>query len=370
MRNGDVAVQPVEIVQTDDITMSESLAALDAFRHDTVAMASGEPVTFTKAKKSVYSWMRGGLNRQMLIPHLREIVAGAVSYATAEHARTPGHQMIYAAGNVVLNGQPVSVRLILEDVGDSRLRQYQIEGFEVTAPTASKHQPDGIRKSEAAEAATIRIVNDVVADFKADARLFQSESTSYEAGALSVELQGEKERQTISVAGEAPGSLRARSASDARLIISDVVDAFKALPEGAFPLFQNEGAADGGPISITAEDVIALLENGTSGNSIKDIAIGVGMHEQWARGFEQYLMEGKAPSVELRSAFERFRAWLVSVYKRLTGLNVQISDDLRGVFDRMLATDEQIAEARADPNAPGCWSVCANGCWKNGRRST
>lgn len=65
-------------------------------------------------------------------------------------------------------------------------------------------------------------------------------------------------------------------------------------------------------------------------------------HEQFARGFEAYLFEGKAPSIELHGLFQRFRAWLLNVYKKLSALNVTLSDDVRGVFDRMLATGEQI----------------------------
>lgn len=98
-------------------------------------------------------------------------------------------------------------------------------------------------------------------------------------------------------------------------------------------------------VKVTAEDVIAALDNGTTGDVLKDGAIDVGMQEQWARGFETYLMEGNAPSIELRSAFEKFRAWLVSVYRRLAGLNVKVSDDIRRVFDRMIASDAEIAKA-------------------------
>jgi hypothetical protein len=70
-------------------------------------------------------------------------------------------------------------------------------------------------------------------------------------------------------------------------------------------------------------------------------------HETWARGFEKYVAEGKAPSQELQTLFARFRAWLVSVYKTLTGLNVQLTDDVRAVMGRMLATDQAIADAQA-----------------------
>lgn len=68
-------------------------------------------------------------------------------------------------------------------------------------------------------------------------------------------------------------------------------------------------------------------------------------HERFARGFEAYLFEGKAPSIELQGLFQRFRAWLLAVYRELKNLNVELTDEVRGVFDRMLATNEQIALA-------------------------
>lgn len=76
--------------------------------------------------------------------------------------------------------------------------------------------------------------------------------------------------------------------------------------------------------------------------------IGNEQHEVFARSFEAYLMEGRAPSLELKAAFARFRQWLVGIYRTIRGLNVTLSDEIRGVFDRMVATDEQIARAEQD----------------------
>lgn len=70
-------------------------------------------------------------------------------------------------------------------------------------------------------------------------------------------------------------------------------------------------------------------------------------HEKFARGFEAYLMEGKAPSIEMRAAFSRFRAWLLGIYRSLRGLRVDLNDDVRRVLDRMVASDAAIAEAEA-----------------------
>jgi hypothetical protein len=69
-------------------------------------------------------------------------------------------------------------------------------------------------------------------------------------------------------------------------------------------------------------------------------------HERFARGFEAYLFEGKAPSTEMRSLFRTFSSWLKSVYKSLTDLNVELTDDVRGVMDRMLASEAEIEDAQ------------------------
>lgn len=65
-------------------------------------------------------------------------------------------------------------------------------------------------------------------------------------------------------------------------------------------------------------------------------------HEQFARGFEAYLREGKAPSKTLESPFARFKKWLLRIYRQARQLNVELTDDVRGVFDRLLATDAEV----------------------------
>jgi hypothetical protein len=71
------------------------------------------------------------------------------------------------------------------------------------------------------------------------------------------------------------------------------------------------------------------------------------MHEQFARGFEAYAFEGNSPSVELTGMFSKFRAWMLAVYKELKALRVDLTDDVRGVMDRMLASTQAIQEAEA-----------------------
>lgn len=78
----------------------------------------------------------------------------------------------------------------------------------------------------------------------------------------------------------------------------------------------------------------------------KGEAITVEQHEKWARGFEAYLMEGKAPTPELRDAFHRFKSWLVQIYKTAKSLFADLNPEIRGVFDRLLASEEEIKAAQ------------------------
>jgi hypothetical protein len=75
--------------------------------------------------------------------------------------------------------------------------------------------------------------------------------------------------------------------------------------------------------------------------------LSVAQKEQLAGGFEAYLMEGKAPSKELEGGFSRFRKWLLAVYRTVPNPRVELTDEVRGVFGRMLATERKIVKAAA-----------------------
>lgn len=76
---------------------------------------------------------------------------------------------------------------------------------------------------------------------------------------------------------------------------------------------------------------------GTTGSS----KFTVEQEEQIARGFEQYLRTGEPPVEGLRSLFSRVREWLMEIYRSVEKLNVKISDDVKGVFDRWFAAEEE-----------------------------
>lgn len=64
-------------------------------------------------------------------------------------------------------------------------------------------------------------------------------------------------------------------------------------------------------------------------------------HEKFARGFEAYLLNGEAPTIKMKSAFENFKDWLRKVYDSVRDLDVEFSEDTKMLFDRVFTTDEE-----------------------------
>lgn len=65
-------------------------------------------------------------------------------------------------------------------------------------------------------------------------------------------------------------------------------------------------------------------------------------HEKFARGFEAYLRSGRAPTAALNGVFARFKQWLSKIYSDFKDLGGKPSPTVARVFDRMIATDEEI----------------------------
>lgn len=112
-------------------------------------------------------------------------------------------------------------------------------------------------------------------------------------------------------------------------------------------------AQPGAPQSVVDDMATTLKWMGVEGGHAEWLGMTLEQkreyHEKFARGFEAYLFEGKAPSIAMRGVFQRFRAWLVSVYKNnIANLRAPLNDEIRGVFDRMLASTDAIRAAEAD----------------------
>jgi hypothetical protein len=76
--------------------------------------------------------------------------------------------------------------------------------------------------------------------------------------------------------------------------------------------------------------------------------------EKFARAFELYLRDGRAPTAALQGVFNRLRLWLSQIYRSARELFVgrHLPDDIRDVFDRLLARDVDSPPIDTAPPAP------------------
>lgn len=172
--------------------------------------------------------------------------------------------------------------------------------------------------------------------------------------------------------GEAPGGTgspsggargRIRFGADGRVAI----DLFKAANESTFfhetghflyRILEDVASSENATERIRADH--AALRDWVGAESGQDLTRA--QQERIARGFEAYLMEGKAPSLALRNAFYRLKQWLVKIYQHATALDAELTPAVRKVFDRLLASEAEIRAAEAaqeatplfpDPRAAG-----------------
>ena len=104
----------------------------------------------------------------------------------------------------------------------------------------------------------------------------------------------------------------------------------------------------------TAEDLNTFCDElltGVKSENLTDekrATLNRATQEYFARGFEAYLKDGKSPNAEMKGIFRKMRQWLVEIYDNMKrGLNVQLNDEVRQLFDRLVASDKSIERAIA-----------------------
>lgn len=70
--------------------------------------------------------------------------------------------------------------------------------------------------------------------------------------------------------------------------------------------------------------------------------------ERFAEAWETYLLKGEAPTPELGNIFQRFADWMRQIYQRITASAIEITPEVRRIFDSFLTEDPeaQIPPAR------------------------
>jgi hypothetical protein len=340
-RNAEVALNTVPITALDGKTFERAKEAVAALKGQETALASGERVTFTQSDKVLRFAGPEYSNpmRHAVAANLRQVVEAAVSYGDAAHSTGAPGGFTYAVARVSLAGRPMTVRLTLRAPGDGKLRQYQVEGFEVAAgpdvPTPAGAPREVVAGTNAGGDPT---VIGVVADFKGR-RLFQSFA--------------DDQRARITFTPDGRSIIELFESRDASSFIHEAGHLF--LEE-----LKVDAALEGVDLQVAADWQAVQKWFADNGHPIgEDGVIPVEAHEMWAHGFERFAMEGKAPSTALRRAFETFKAWLLGIYKRVENLRAPITPEIRDVMARLLATDEAIAEAQQRQNIKALFTSAA-----------
>ena len=83
---------------------------------------------------------------------------------------------------------------------------------------------------------------------------------------------------------------------------------------------------------------------------VKDDQWSTLSEEKFARAFERYLVEGKAPVKSLKSVFKKLSKWLTNIYKTIKGssIDIELTPQITGVFDRLLGAKEVAPEVKPE----------------------
>jgi hypothetical protein len=65
-------------------------------------------------------------------------------------------------------------------------------------------------------------------------------------------------------------------------------------------------------------------------------------HEKFARGWENYLRSGEAPTKGLQRVFRQFSKWLTRIYRSVQRLGGEVPSDIKDIMARMIATQDDI----------------------------
>jgi hypothetical protein len=166
-------------------------------------------------------------------------------------------------------------------------------------------------------------------------------------------LKGEQE---LNQPGQARATFNPQTLNIALLEKADLSSFLHETGHFFFEMTATLAADPNAPAEIVA-DMQALLNHvGYTGTPAEWMAQSLNdrreAHETIAETFEQYLFTGKAPSAALQPVFQRFRSWLISVYRSLQQMlsvnqRASLNPDVAAVFDRMIASEDAIAAAQA-----------------------
>jgi hypothetical protein len=308
---------PLTVVELNDRPLRTRAEAIDDLKSiaGNYKTQSGQQVTLNARKaRKAFSGAPNEIKRS-LAAQLGNIIEHSVIYGKAG-------DFDYAVAHLRLDGQDVAVRLALKEVDETGPKLYQFEGLSIESKnpdasagvheqTIATHSPERAQSLSGLPAQSMT-VGDLVSVFNRN------------AGAEFPLFQGVKGR--IRVRDDARNTITLMKSADASTFIHETGH------DWLDRMMKDARDPDAPAILKQDSDTVLKWLGADSPEAIK-----TKHHEKFARGFETYMMEGRAPSTALARVFAKFKDWLTTIYKTVAALKAPISDDIRAVFDRLLA---------------------------------
>ena len=142
-------------------------------------------------------------------------------------------------------------------------------------------------------------------------------------------------KQALDDVGTFRDWLKTEHGLDVALVDGRIVANSDTLPTG-WEAVERDG------VTVVSNRRGEIVGQGTERSQAIRMGLDNGAQEEWARGFERYMVDGYAPTPQLRQLFERFKKWLVEVYKRIKGtdIDINLTPEMRAVYDRLLTEVE------------------------------
>ena len=143
---------------------------------------------------------------------------------------------------------------------------------------------------------------------------------------------------------------------------NDVVRASIALVDGQAVIF----AMTNPNVSSVVHEMSHMYEEYLTPAEVKKIEKWSGakrgsveFSETFARGFERFLADGKAPTPELKSIFSQFKEWMKNIYRAIIGSPIEkdITPEVREIFENMVMVEGDVNFRETDFNSDIVGSV-------------
>ena len=295
-------------------------------------------------------WIETAVNNKQASIYKKEIGAFHAEMLTDKAAASDSHQ-----------NAPIPLLSLQREMGIVKKETFH----EVAAAVMPKNAPKEIKDYLRVQGATIRLYDPKIAgDRERVTNSAQDKANQYFQN--TGKYQGSYDK-TTNVIELFDGANESTVIHEGAHMFLSILENMAALDETTLSgYFQGDARKAAASLSKMRADLSAIREWATfseerlgeyKGTALEkeftrhaeDIKAGkAGAEERWiqerfARGFEKYLMDGSAPTKEMQGVFRRFKKWLTDIYKATKNLgNVTFTPEVKDIFDKMLATEEEI----------------------------